>query len=46
MRRLLPGLAEWPRLLDLGCGNGGLGAAWLELNPDGEYWGLDSSEVC
>ena len=43
MRRLLPKLAEWPRLLDLGCGNGGLGAAWLELNPEGEFWGLDSS---
>jgi tRNA (uracil-5-)-methyltransferase TRM9 len=43
MRRLLPRLAEWPRLLDLGCGNGGLGAAWLELNPDGEFWGLDAS---
>jgi len=43
MRRLLPTLAEWPRLLDLGCGNGGLGAAWLDANPAGEYWGLDSS---
>jgi len=43
MRRLLPRLAEWPRLLDLGCGNGGLGAAWLKLKPEGEYWGLDSS---
>jgi tRNA (uracil-5-)-methyltransferase TRM9 len=43
MRRLLPMLAEWPRLLDLGCGNGGLGAAWLDANPAGEYWGLDSS---
>ena len=43
MRRLLPELAEWPRLLDLGCGNGGLGAAWLGANPAGEYWGLDSS---
>jgi SAM-dependent methyltransferase len=43
MHRLLPGLAEWPRLLDLGCGNGGLGAAWLEVNPAGEYWGLDFS---
>lgn len=43
MRCLLPRLAEWPRLLDLGCGNGGLGAAWLELNPEGEFWGLDSS---
>ncbi len=43
MRRLLPRLAESPRLLDLGCGNGGLGAEWLKLNPSGEYWGLDAS---
>ena len=43
VRRLLPRMAESPRLLDLGCGNGGLGAEWLKLNPSGEYWGLDAS---